>query len=205
MQDGSRATRRRSRRVRRTSFRRRRAGVLASFPANSHDDDARPGSRRYEKPGSSGSEHAHPAGLLAAAAGRDLELDPLAFLGLRAAAGFERREVHEDVLAVPAVDEAEALAGVEPLDRALRRLAVGARPAPTARGSADASVGRRGAGRTASGVSAASAASVGLRDAARAARARAGSAARRVVWSRPMSETTVPRAPARAVRPERCV
>jgi len=73
------------------------------------------------RPRRSGSrEHAHPTSLLTLAPGGEVELDHLPLLEAAVALALDGREVDEHVALTPPRDEPEALAGVEPLDRALR-------------------------------------------------------------------------------------
>src|SRR6476620_7299775 len=65
------------------------------------------------------SDWAHRVGLRAFLALGDLELDPLAFFEALVAVGLDGAVVNEDVTAAVHGDEAVALFGVEPLDRAL--------------------------------------------------------------------------------------
>src|SRR3954453_8300305 len=68
---------------------------------------------------SGASDGAHRVGLGALLALGDLELDPLAFFQALVAVGLDGAVVNEDVTAAVHGDEAVALLGVEPLDRAL--------------------------------------------------------------------------------------
>src|SRR3954453_3975589 len=68
---------------------------------------------------SGASDGAHRVGLRAFLALGDLELDPLAFFERLVAVGLDGAVVNEDVTAAIHGDEAVALLGVEPLDRAL--------------------------------------------------------------------------------------
>ena len=72
--------------------------------------------------GSSSSQDADAAGFFALAAGTDFELDLGALDEEADGRGVDRRVVHEQVVTVTALDEAEAASGVEPLDRAARRV-----------------------------------------------------------------------------------
>src|SRR3954453_4809761 len=65
------------------------------------------------------SDGVHRVGLRAFLALGDLELDPLAFFEALVAVGLDGAVVNEDVTTAVYGDEAVALLGVEPLDRAL--------------------------------------------------------------------------------------
>src|SRR5262249_23085938 len=78
--------------------------------------------------GSGRGEDLHLPSLVAFAPRHDVELHPLPLLEAPEAVARDRRVVHEHVALAGALDEPEALAGVEPLDRAARPFVGTARP-----------------------------------------------------------------------------
>src|SRR5436190_1474484 len=88
----------------------------ASAPRKSRIARSRPTGESVGGRRSGGGEHRHAPRLLALVAGRELEFDDLALLQAAVAVALDLGEVHEHVALAAALDEAEALAGVEPLD-----------------------------------------------------------------------------------------